>query len=229
MKNRSQWTKIGVRMASGALVIAALGMSGCVGYSTYPAMQGAGGGKNPNVPDLYENAAFALKWAIQHYPPGQATTPMTESYHTLSKAPAYERGGDVAISFLPGMRRESCLRVMELIGPGAVPLSHETEHLPIYRVSSVDVVGDQGRVTVHRPIGMLATGEPMYQGITIKLRGGLRRWTVVSHRVWDVATVSVPEPVYLPALGEVAPGNLIEAPAEPAPEAGGEASGGAPE
>ncbi|MGE3107421.1 MAG: hypothetical protein AB7G11_00785 [Phycisphaerales bacterium] len=196
---------------SGALLLAAaLTMSGCVGYSNYPAMQGAGGGKNTNVADLYENAAFAMKWCMSHYPPGEAMAPMTETYHPWTKARRQEIGQDVAISFLPGMRRESCLRMMELIGPGAVPLTPESEHLPIYRVSSVDVNGDEARVTVHRPIGTLSSGEPLYQAITIKLRGGLRRWTVTSHRVWDVATVTPPPAMYLPAAGDVTGSSAVE-------------------
>lgn len=208
----------------GALALAAiLASSGCVGYSNYPEMQGAGGGKNTNVADLFENAAFSIKWCMQHYPPGQAAAPMTETYHPLSGAATQPVEGQVAVSFLPGMRRDSCLRMMEIIGPGAVPLTPETEHLPIYRVSSVDVNGDAARVTVHRPIGALATGEPIYQAITVKLRGGLRRWTVVSHRVWDVATVNPPALQYLPAVGEVTGGNMVEAPANGTGEAMDEA------
>ncbi len=198
------------RAPSTLLLIATLATTGCVGYSNYPAMQGAGGGSNTNIPDMYENAAFAIKWAIQHYPPGHAIAPMTETYHTLSKAQRYEPGDPVAVGFLPAMRRDSCLRMIELIGPIALPLTPENEHLPIYRVSTVDVNGDAARVTVHRPIGTLASGEPIYQAITIKLRGGLRRWTVVSHRVWDVATVNPPEAIYLPAVGEVTRDSVAE-------------------
>jgi len=193
------------------LALASFAMSGCVGYSTYPAVQGAYGGKNPNVADLYENAAYAIKWAVQHYPPGNAVAPTTETYAAPSAAPAPTEQQPFAVSFIPGLRNENCLRMVELIGQGAVPLTPETADLPTYMISSVDVVGDSARVTVLRPVGRLSTGEAMHQGISIRLRGGLRRWTVVSHRVWDVATVSTVEPVELPAPGEVPfTGSLLE-------------------
>jgi len=229
--------KTSVRFLAVSLLIAAgsLPIGGCVGYSTYPAMQGAGGGKNPNVGDVFENAAFALKWAIQYYPPGRATASTTETYAAPNR-PSVEgitTTPVVAISFLPGMRRETCLRMIELIGPAATALTPETANLPTYYVSSVDVLGDTGRVTIHRPAGSDALGQQMYQGISIRLRGGLQRWKVESHRVWDVTTVSIPEAVYLPdraytgTYPQLPP--TIEAPVEePAtPVEGGESNGNA--
>lgn len=219
-----------ISRAAASLALAALLCStGCVGYSNYPAMQGAGGGTNTNIPDMYENAAFALKWAIQHYPPGQAVAPMTQTYHPWSKATRYQVGDPVAISFMPGMRRDSCLRMVELIGDPARPLAADTADLPTYHVSTVDVNGDAARVTVHRPIGTLDSGEPLFQAITIKLRGGLRRWTVVSHRVWDIATVNPPEANFLPDPGQTTGGSLLEVPVEPDAEPAAEIPHATPE
>lgn len=207
--------------ACGAAGIATV-LTGCVGYSTYPAIQGAGGGKNPNVGDVFDNVAFSYKWMMRNYPPGTSSSPTEEISVPTDKAGA-ATAGTVAISFLPGMRRESCLRVMEIIGPGAVALTPETESLPTYRISTLDVLGDSARVTVHRPVGSDSAGNPIYQAVTLRLRGGMNRWHVVSHRVWGVNTVQPPQAVYLPSAGAPTP-MLPEATGDGA-ESGGEPNG----
>lgn len=196
-------------LALGGAVCIGTALPGCVGYTTYPPIQGAGGGKNPNVGDVFDNVAFSYKWMMRNYPPGTSSSP-TDEITVPTDNTGVPQTGTVAISFLPGMRRESCLRVMEIIGPGAVPLTPETEGLPIYRISTLDVLGDSARVTVHRPVGKDAAGNSLYQAVTLRLRGGFNRWHVVSHRVWGVNTVPPPEAVYLPT---------IDAPAPPLPAA----------
>jgi len=218
-------------LSLGAAVGIASAFCGCVGYTTYPAIQGAGGGKNPNVGDVFDNVAFSYRWMMRNYPPGAASSP-TDEVSLAGDTPEAPPQGTVAISFLPGMRRESCLRVMEIIGKGAVPLTPESEGLPTYRISTLDVLGDSARVTVHRPVGKDSAGNPIYQAVTLRLRGGMNRWHVVSHRVWGVNTVPPPAAVYLPSADAPAPA-LPDTPkpadgAAPSPEANGSTETGAP-
>ncbi|MBC7773747.1 MAG: hypothetical protein H7210_14735 [Pyrinomonadaceae bacterium] len=207
---------------------ASAALSGCVGYTTYPAIQGAGGGKNTNVGDVFDNVAFSYKWMMRNYPPGNSSSPTEEIFVPTDKA-GVPQTGPVAISFLPGMRRESCLRVMEIIGSGAVALTPDTSSLPTYRISTLDVLGDSARVTVHRPVGNDSAGNPLYQAVTLRLRGGMSRWHVVSHRVWGVNTVQPPEAVYLPSADAPPPPlpdpNAPDA-APPAPEPNGSPESG---
>lgn len=212
-----------------ALVGAALlfgAMGGCVGYNVYPPEQGTGGFTDPSSPPMYQIMTESLKWAVKKYPPGGQMPPTSSdvpiSASEAEAAAATPRGSDeparVAISLFSSMRPDVYRFAVKEIGQGAAPLTPENENLPRYMVSRVWVMGDEAKVDVFRPVEGLGTGggAPLYQPITVNLRGGMKFWRVTSYRVWSIGTFSPPGPEYV--SDSVAPPAIYEAPApEPVP------------
>jgi hypothetical protein len=188
--------------------LAGCSLSGCVGYNVYPPETGTSGFKDPSSPPMYQLMTEALKWTVRKYPPGDQT-PATAADVPIPTSEAEEAaaggpGGDearVAISLFSSMNPQVYEYTVQQIGEGAVPLTPETEHLPRYMVSRVWVLGDQAKVDVFRPViglGAAPGGEPLYQMITVNLRGGMKYWRVTSYRVWSIGTFAPPAPEYFP-------------------------------
>jgi hypothetical protein len=108
-------------------------------------------------------------------------------------------------------------QAVRLAGPGVVPLSPATEHLPTYIVSRIWVGGDAAKVDLYRPV-LRRGSPPLYQGVTVNLRGGLRDWYVTSHKVWLIGAMPTPEKNYIPETDTGKSGPL------PPPDAGAEES-----
>ena len=51
--------------------------------------------------------------------------------------------------------------------------------------------------------GLDTSGQPLYQPVTVTLRGGMQFWRVTAYRVWSVGTFSPPAPEYVPGTYEI--------------------------
>lgn len=188
-----------------ATAIFAGSMSGCVGYNVYPPETGTAGFTDPNAPPMYQIMTEALKWAVKKYPPGgqlpptAADIPISASEAEAAAQAASHPSARVAISLFSSMKPDIYEYAVQQVGQGAVPLTPETENLPRYMVSRVSVRGDEAKVDVFKPVlGASPTGEPLYQPVTVNLRGGMKFWRVTSYRVWSIGTFAAPGPEYLP-------------------------------
>jgi hypothetical protein len=220
------------RTARNLTAVAALGMGalallspGCVGYNVYPAMPGEHAFNDPNSPILYKIMAESIRWTNYRYPETDLAPAMPEGpapepvpwARPEPKKPAADTPPRFAVSLGPGLKREVYQRAVEIIGPGAVPLTPENAHLPTYYIARVAISGDSATVDLFKPVtGMTGPGgKPVHQAITLNLRGGLKPWTVTSHKVWTIGALEVPEPSYLPEPGHVS-GPTQAAPPVPA-------------
>ncbi len=197
-----------IRLAAG-VVSAVVALAGCVSYTTYPPV----GGRNiaadtANAPSARDAMVRALEWVIRRYPASGGGEWEAARY---------------AVNLPMGMRRSLYLQVVERLGEEATALTPETGSLPTYHVARVWVRGRSAKVDIVRPLSVMGpkpSGAPVCQGITITLEGGLRPWHVVAQRIWEVGTLGVPEPNYLPAVERPERENKPaepEAAAEPAP------------
>ena len=200
-------------LALGAIVAigAASNLGGCVGYNVYPPMEGQSGFTNPNSDPFPPVMTNAMQWVVLRYPP-----------HAEAEwnAPAAGNVGTnaFAVNLPKGMDQSVARRIVKNIGNGAEPLVAGNETLPIYSISRVWVQGDDAKVDIVRPVvGMTgADGKPLTQGITVRLRGGLKPWTVTSHRLWSYNSMPQPALNFLPDDSPAAPQMRPATPAEPA-------------
>ncbi len=193
------------------LALAAL--SGCVGYSGYPPVEGDVAFRDPNANDMRLVQAEALKWVARNYPPGE-----------LWEAPTAD---GYAINLPAGVRDSMKEIIRKGAGPNAHNLTLDRQDWPIYHVSRIRIRGDHAKVDIVRPVRGWASGRPQYQGVTVDMRGGLRIWRVRGHKLWTEGAMEVPQlnfydlppqPLITPSFTEPeAPADLSEPTATPAP------------
>lgn len=162
-------------LAAGLLLIPA----GCVGYSSYPKVEGVAPG-SPNFIQVKPVVIASLKAVAEKYHPDSA--------------------GPYAVNLPAGLTREGREDVFHYLDVNAVPLSHRTDDLPIYHVGRVWVRGADAKVDIIRPVlelGATPTGAPAYQGMTVWLQGGANRWSVEFIQPWSIGVVEPPELHYV--------------------------------
>jgi hypothetical protein len=175
-----------------ALVLA----GGCVSYATYPAVPKNTALNDPNTPAMSDVMLTGLRYVAMKYPPGASGDP-TEVQPEPTE-PTF------AVNLPPGISPRAYERITGLVGNGAVPLTPETSHLPIYHVTYLRVRGDQAQINILRPVTELPptpAGTPVMQEIKLQLRGGLRPWKVITSREWDPGEVELPELNYYKPKG----------------------------
>jgi hypothetical protein len=185
-------------------------LAGCVGYSGHPEAKPVGDPtlSNPNVVSSKDVAATALTWVIKRYPPtgedGRLT--MWREFEDAKTGADGEAVPRLAVNVGdPAVRDWSYEEIVRRAGRGAVPLTPENESLPIYHVGRVWVEGDMATVDIFRPVVPWPEGpadQRVYQAITVRLRGGMKPWNVVSHRVWGIGTTPPPPLVYYTTSSE---------------------------
>jgi hypothetical protein len=190
-------------LGASAVVLAAAGLVGCVGYSTWPPREGSSVPSNPNFNEMRLAMTAALAWTVDRYPPGPIDRPDLET--------------PVAINLPKGVRSSMYRIIVENVSDRAQPLRPDNVHLPIYHITGVTVIGDEATVNIARPVSGWGTDHPVYQGVTLELRGGMfREWGVVGHHVWTPGAMQPPELSFIP---DSLPDEAEEAaPAEPAAE-----------
>lgn len=183
------------------LALAAL-LSGCVGYTSAPATRQESVFSDPNSPATRDVATKALRWTAYRYPPegGDGRTAGWDQKQTELKAQGEKLPPRFAINLPPATRPETYRRVVDEVGLGAVMLTPETQGLPTYYLGRVFIMGDEASVDVIRPVKEFSTSDKItYQAITVRFRGGLKPWTVISNTPWTLGAVSPPAPnFYVP-------------------------------
>ncbi len=202
-------------------------MSGCVGYNSYNAPSAADGTadaaprhgfSNPNDDPFPPLMTESVRWVITRYP----AVERAEWSMPLGVPP---EGAEFAVSLPVGVGRDVYKRVVERIGYGAQPVTPSNEHLPTYHIARVWVNGDEAKVDIVRPVPGLPAGndgKTLTQGITVRLRGGLRPWHVTSHRVWAMNTLPIPAINYIPEVGARTPRPVTNPVTKPTEDGGQE-------
>lgn len=152
---------------------------GCVGYSSYPKVEGVAPG-SPNFIHVRPVVAASLKEVIAKYHPQSA--------------------GAYTVNLPAGMTPSSRNDLVYGLGPDAMLLTHSTDALPIYHVGRVWIRGADARVDIIRPVlelGTTPTGEPVYQGMTVWLQGGVNDWAVELVQPWSIGVVQPPDLHYV--------------------------------
>lgn len=176
-------------------------LSGCVGHNIYPPMEGERGFTNVNSDPFPPVITAALQWVTTRYPPNadaEWNQPASGNFGVTSFAINLPRGMDATIAE----------RITKNVGNGALSMTPGRENLPTYHVSRIWVNGDEAKVDIIRPVVSAAftdQGKPVSQGITIRLRGGLKPWTVSSHRLWSFNALQPPAINYIEGEGLQAP------------------------
>lgn len=193
-------------VCAGACV--ALSLSGCVGYNVYPPMEGEKGFTNVNSDPFPPVITQSLKWVVLRYPP---------SADAEMRQPAAGNVGveNYAVNLPRGLSPLIATSIVKQLGAGAQPMVPGNEHLPTYHISRIQVTGDDAKVDIVRPVVGLAfsdEGKAATQGVTVRLRGGLKQWTVTSHRLWSFNSLQPPALNYI--VGTT-PGDEWNRPAQP--------------
>jgi len=176
------------RFCCSLALLAAVPLAGCVGHNVYPPEAGERGFTNVNSDPFPPIITESLKWVALRYPPNE---------HAEWNQPAAGNVGVTAFAVnLPrGLNSDISERIIKNVGLGAQPLIQGNERLPIYHVSRIWVQGDEAKVDIVRPVPNVAfdgAGVPVTQGLTLRLRGGLKAWTVTSHRLWSFNSLQPP-------------------------------------
>ena len=157
-------------------------LPGCVGWKTYPPtiapkQASAVPSDAINQRPLNELMIVALKYVAGRYPAAGTDSPA------------------FAINCPEGTSRRTYDFVARNVSDYAQPVTPENQHLPTYHVKRVSVRGNEAKVEVLRPAveyGADAEGMPIYQGMTLTIRGGLQPWRVTHRRTWSPGTLKVP-------------------------------------
>lgn len=169
------------------LVSAALLSQGCTGYHSYPPIKGSMASTNPNSPPVDEIMIASLEWVTTRYPVGGTVI--------SGETPEF------AINLPRGVRKSVYEHVAAKVSDRARPLTPDNASLPTYHIAELWVRDGLAKVTVLRPaheLGPGPDGKPVYQGITLRIEGGLHPWRVVRHQVWEVGTIQLPELYFCP-------------------------------
>ncbi len=163
------------------------GLSGCVGYTSWPPVPGTAAA-NPNTPQSTEMMAAALAWIIERDREGGEEGAASEP---------------VAIN-LPGTMKPKYYRfVAEHAGQNIEPLSQANASLPIYHIAEFHIRANGAEAIILRPateLGAGPDGEPVYQAHRVKLSGGFQPWHVTWwSKPYSVGAVETPPLTYIDA------------------------------
>lgn len=175
---------------SALIVLAPLALGGCVGVGNvnYPPISGQTAGSDLNQPAAQLAMTAALIWVTRRYPP--VNDPM----------PGADYREPLAMNLPPGVSRTTYLAVerdVSVRNAYARALSAETSNLPTYHVTRVTVRGTDALVDILVPkynLGPGTSGEQLYMGVSVDLRGGLKPWEYYAHRTFPVNMADVPAP-----------------------------------
>jgi hypothetical protein len=198
------WCVAGVLITAGGALSA--GLCGCVGYSSYPYVEGARlASTDPNLYSSREVMTVAVGWVMTKFPPeGRMPAGVGEQPRAL-------------VSLVPGMRKSMYERIVQRVSDNtnmriaAVTPENESSGLPIYRVGRVWLRHGDAKVDVYRPVlGLtMPDGSSVYQCVTVILDGGFQPWLVKATHTREPGLLPAPELNYLPLteLPERTPGD----------------------
>jgi hypothetical protein len=184
-----------------SMSLGALALTGCTtGYHTYPVIESAeGASTNPNLPTNVEAQIRALQWVVNKYP---IEVPRAITRNDIDGGGKPFSSGTIAINLVPGSDqdtyRRACKTLSESLGVEAIPLTSAVlEHptVPVYVVGRVWVRTQTAKVDIFRPMYDLprkSDGTPVYQCITVNLRGWLEPWAVDNIQVREPGAIETP-------------------------------------
>jgi len=169
---------------------AVLAMAGCPGggFVEWPPADEnrAWGGdiafNDVNMPPVLQVVSTALNYACRRFPAIKNAEPGDGPVEPF------------AMNLPKGTRYSTALEIGKKVSPMAAPLTEETKSRPIYHIARVEVRGTDATVQVMVPrIGIAdSAGVPVYQGVTIIMRGFLGNWEVKAHSSFPVGVLDVP-------------------------------------
>lgn len=179
-------------VALSLLACSVAGMTSCMSYYTWPPVRGQTALSNPNIHGVDDVMSTSMKWLTTRFPPAG-------------------HDGLIALNLPQGLAPSLHEHVAESVGPRTVPLTRANANLPVYHVKFIEIRGSKAEVQVLRPVleaGPTTIGEPMTQGYTLYLEGGLHNWRVERWREWTPGTLVTPALAYVDTLG---PGQTVPA------------------
>ncbi|MFN0131879.1 MAG: hypothetical protein ACKVW3_05010 [Phycisphaerales bacterium] len=193
-------------------------LAGCASWANFPPVPGDTAFHSLATPAMEDVMIEGLRWTITRYPPRGTTLDFTPG------APEEPR---LSINLPVGVKANYYqYAAREIGGPRRVvaPLTTTSADLPIYHVRSLRVRGDEAQINIVRPateLGLAPDGTPVYQEVTLTLRGGIGPWRVVSATPWSPGSEDIPPPNYydrLPDLKTRTAATPAPTPATPAAE-----------
>lgn len=164
-------------LLAGAIVTA---LGACAGYDSWPPVKGDTARNDPNISPMDLVQICGLRWMVDNQPPAN-----------------YQ--GPVAINLPTPVLPDQYKRIVKEIGRSTVPLTPETESLPIYHVEAIRVRVDEAEIDLLKPLpemGLTPDGKPVYQRWTLNMRGGVSGWRVTRWRDWSRGLAETPEKHY---------------------------------
>lgn len=174
-------------LALGLVLSLGVTLAGCVGFATYPPVEGSIAVRDPNSPAMEEVMRAALVWTVASFPPEYGSSAAS--------------GGAYAVNLPEGVRRRVYLNTVGELGDRARPMTPENELLPTYHIKRIRISENRAEVDVLRPVaemGESPLGERLSQQITVYLEGGWNPWRVVRHRAWAIGAFTAPPAYYMP-------------------------------
>lgn len=183
MNRLSTLSLLGLAGTSSALLL-----GGCMGMGNvnYPPIDGQTATGDLNQPAARHVMATALIYATNRYPP-------------VAEAPVGEKVEQpLAFNLPPGVSDGTYHIIQNDVSERnvtAVALTDRTKDRPVYHVTRVVVRGTDAEVDVLVPrynLGPGVSGEQMYSGVSLDMRGGFRPWQVISARSFQVTSADLP-------------------------------------
>jgi hypothetical protein len=176
--------------ALATLLLSLLALPACVGYATWPPVNGS------------ENATFTQI----NYVPAPEIIAEAVLRVSLRYTPAAEmdRGevyqGPIAVSLPPGASAATYRLITSRVGPNFEPATEANAELPTYYVTRVNIRSTVAEIDVLAPAPRFgATGQDRYQLVSVNLAGGTQPWRVMSHRAYPVGMFPLPARNTIPA------------------------------
>lgn len=198
-------------LAFSSLAVAA----GCASWANFPPVPGDTAFHSLASPAMEDVMVEGLRWTITRYPPiGDA----------LDFTPGPAEEPRIAINLPKGVKAAFYQYASKDIGGPrrlVTPLASTTRDIPIYHVRSLRIRGDEAQINIVRPateLGPSPAGTPVYQEVTLTLRGGIGPWRVVANTPWSPGSEDIPSPNYYDQLPDLKTRNA-SSPAQPASEA----------
>jgi hypothetical protein len=191
--------RLAAAVATGML-LAAAGPMGCTHqYANYPEIPSAKGLKqDPNTPAAESAMVTALQFVANRYPPGTLRLDAKNS----REAGEMITSTPMVVNLPVGQRQSYYRRIARKVGPNVAPMTADVDaSLPVFHVTRVWLRFSEGWVDVMRPMPELPPGpdgKPVYQTVTLKMRGGVGPWRVLHARAWPPGIDPVPQPFLLP-------------------------------
>lgn len=183
------------------LAASALFLSACsTGYHTTPDIASAKGNvRDPNLYSQTQAVVRSLEWVVNKYP---VETPRSITRNDIESGGKPSSSGTIAINLVEGSSEETydkvCREVSKRLGVDAIPVTDEiarNNSMPIYHVGRTWIRTQNAKIDIFRPMYDLPRhkdGTPIYQCVTVNLRGWLEPWAIDGTQTREPGSIEVP-------------------------------------